>query len=561
MPSIFISYRRSDSGGHAGRLFDRLRCWYAGEELFIDVNSIDWGDDFPEAIDRAIRATKVVLVVIGPDWLESINSRARRSQVDFVRREVSIALERQAVGEARIFPILVGDAEIPSKDLLDISLQHDLGRLFDHNAHELPADVRQWDFQFNRLQESISLVDGVPEPRAQIPQGDGHLRFGFGDTEPLKRPESLDVEAVRQAFGAISTDLLNWPQEIGGEWIARPEFDRLYELTKGPTSSIIVILSEAGGGKSAILARLGKRLAAEGVVLLAIKADRLPKGTATLRDLEDWIGSDVPATEALRRLAADQQVVVLIDQLDALSDLMDQHTERLGSIIRFANSIRDVPNLSILVSCREFEYRNDARFTSLNAEQVSLQRPNWEHVVPLLTAHGFETSGWSDEVRDLLQTPQHLAMFLDSQADRKDTPLFTTYQGLLGGIVRERLEVPHGRRTVQAAETIAATMAVEEELWLGRERFEDDFSRELDLLEESGFLIQSENRLSIGFRHQTVFDFLRARGFLRAGQTLEEYAIEQKKQSLFVRPTLWSTLNYLRASDKSIYRRQFKAFG
>ena len=292
-------------------------------------------------------------------------------------------------------------------------------------------------------------------------------------------------------------------------------------------------------------------------MLLAIKADQLPKSTATLRDLEEWIGSEVPATEALRKLAADQRVAVLIDQLDALSDLMDQHTERLGSVIRFVNSIRDIPNLVVLVSCREFEFRNDVRFTSLNAEEVSLERPTWEQVAPLLAARGIETSGWSDDVRDVLRTPQHLAMFLDNQAEGRGTPAFNTYQGLLAGIVRERLEIPHGGRTVAAAEAVAATMSVEEELWLGRSRFEGEFGRELELLEESGFLIRSENGLSIGFRHQTVFDFLRARGFLRAGETLEEYVIEQKEQSLFVRPTLWSTLNYLRASDKAVYRRQF----
>ena len=58
MPSVFISYRRSDTGGHAGRLFERLRCWYATEELFFDVNSISGGGDFPEEIERAIRAAR-----------------------------------------------------------------------------------------------------------------------------------------------------------------------------------------------------------------------------------------------------------------------------------------------------------------------------------------------------------------------------------------------------------------------------------------------------------------------------------------------------------------------
>ena len=559
MSSIFISYRRSDTGGHAGRLFDRLRCWYASEELFLDVGSVDWGDDFPERIEQAIRDAKVFLVIIGPDWLKSINERAGLPQIDFVRREVSTALERAEASEARILPILVGGAGMPKRESLDVSLKGELGKLPDYNAFSLADDVRQWDFQFKRLQESISKVPGVPEPLAQLSQLDGQLGLGFGDFESMKHPALLDVHAVQRSFRVVSTALLNWPQEVAGEWIARPELDELVRLTTSQEQSVTAILGEPGGGKSAILARLGTKLADCGVVLLAIKADQLPKRTATLRDLDDWIGCEVPATEALSELAANHRVVVLIDQLDALSDLMDQHTERLGLVIRFVNSIRHIRNLVIVVSCREFEFRNDVRFANLDAKEVSLQRPAWEQADWVLAARGFETSGWSDEVRDVLRTPQHLAIFLESGAEGKDKPLFSSYQSLLSDILRRRLEIPHGKGAVEAAEAIAAAMADEEELWLGRARFETEFARELEGLEESGFLMRSENRLSIGFRHQTVFDFLRARGFLRTGRSLEDFVIEQKQQSLFVRPILWSALNYLRASDGAAYRREFTA--
>ena len=517
------------------------------------------GGDFPEKVEQAIRATKAILVVIGPDWIKLINERVSQPHIDFVRREVSIALERSAAGDARIFPILVGGAGMPELESLHTSLKDELGKLFDYNAFAFPDDVQLWEFQFKRLQESITKVPGVPEPRAQLSHLDGRLGLGFGDFESIKQSELLDVHAVQHAFGVVSTALLNWPQEIGGEWIARPEFDELVKLTTSQAPSVTVVLGEPGGGKSAILARLGTKLTAKGVVLLAIKADQLPRRTATLRDLDDWIGCEVPATEALRELAVNHRVVVLIDQLDALSDLMDQHTERLALLIRFVNSLQGIQNLVVVVSCREFEFRNDVRFISLDADEVSLQRSEWEQVVSVLAAHGFETSGWSDEVRDVLRTPQHLAMFLENGADRKDTPLFTTYQGLLSDIVRKRLEIPHGKRTIEAAEVIAAAMADDEELWLGRARFEAEFARELEGLEASGFVIRSENRLSIGFRHQTVFDFLRAKGFLRTRRTLEEYVIKQKQQSLFVRPILWSTLNYLGASDSAAYRRQFTA--
>ena len=556
MPSIFISYRRSDSGGHAGRLFDRLRCWFDTNQLFFDVSSIDWGEDFPEEIEQAIRKAKAVLVLIGPDWLENINNRADMPCIDFVRQEISITLERREEGEVEIFPILVGNAEMPNRINLHDDLKDEIGKLLEYHAHEFPADTRLWDFQFERLRKYLTKVEGIPRPCAQFPQNDGSLILRFDSVEPTTRPVSLNVQAVQRAFGTVSTALLNWPQDTDGQWIERPELDRLHKLTTRRDSVVTVLLGEPGGGKSAILARLGTKLSKEGAVLLAIKADQLPRCTETLQDLEDWIGCDVPATEALCLLANNNRVVVLIDQLDALSDLMDQHSERLGSLIKFINTVRDIPNLSVIVSCREFEFRNDVRVSTLNAEEVLLVRLTWEQVEPLLTARGLETSGWSDEVRDVLRTPQHLIMFLSHLADNDSVPLFTNYQGLLTRIVRERLENVHGSRTVEAAERIAVEMAAEEELWLGRERFEPEFGFELERLVEAGFLLQSDTGLSIAFRHQTVFDFLRARRFLRDGQPLVKYIVEQKQQSLFVRPILWSTLNYLRASDRAVYRQQ-----
>ena len=557
MTSIFISYRRGDSGGHAGRLFDRLRCWFNEDDLFFDVNSIDWGKDFPEEIEQAIRNARAVLVVIGPDWLKTINERADIPKIDFVRREMSIAIQRRAAGEVEVFPILVGSTAMPDASRLHDELKEEIGKLFDYSAHELPDDVKLWDYQFDRLLQCIAHVKGVPLPYGQFSQGEGSFIPRINSGEPTRLPALIDVQAVQQVFGSVSTALLNWPQEIDGQWIERPELAQLHEITTRSQSTVTVLLGEPGGGKSAVLARLGARLSREGAVLLAIKADQLPRSTSTLRDLEDWLGCEIPVTETLRRLAEEHRVIVLIDQLDALSDLMDQHSERLGSLIRFVDSICGLPNHNVIVSCREFEFHNDVRFNSLNAEEITIARLTWEQVEPLLAARGFETSGWSNEVRDVLRTPQHLAMFITHLADNEGVPLFTNYQGLLAHIVKERLENVHGSRTVEAAESIAATMAVEEELWLGRGRFEREFGSELRCLESAGFMIKANSGLSIAFRHQTVFDFLRARGFLRNGQPLVKYIVEMKQQSLFVRPILWSTLNYLRASDKTIYREQF----
>ena len=149
-------------------------------------------------------------------------------------------------------------------------------------------------------------------------------------------------------------------------------------------------------------------------------------------------------------------------------------------------------------------------------------------------------------------------MFLEHLADTETLPQFTTYQGLLDRIIRERLEKDYGPDAVEAAECIAMEMATEEELWLARARFEHRFKEELRNLEAAGFLTVSANGLSLAFRHQTLFDFLRARAFLRDNQSLADYILTEKQESLFVRPILWSALSYLRGSDTAAYRREFR---
>ena len=117
MRPIFISYRRDDAGGHAGRIFDRLRGRFGDQYVFFDQDDIEPGDHFPDRIEAAIRSAPVVLVVIGPDWLASLNERATSGKIDFVQREVSIAVERKRNQNDRveIIPLLVGGAAMPER--------------------------------------------------------------------------------------------------------------------------------------------------------------------------------------------------------------------------------------------------------------------------------------------------------------------------------------------------------------------------------------------------------------------------------------------------------------
>src|SRR6185369_887378 len=78
MKGIFISYRRQDAAGYAGRLYDRLVSHFGAERVFMDVEGIEPGVDFVEALERAVASCEVLIVIIGNDWLSASAAGKRR---------------------------------------------------------------------------------------------------------------------------------------------------------------------------------------------------------------------------------------------------------------------------------------------------------------------------------------------------------------------------------------------------------------------------------------------------------------------------------------------------
>jgi TIR domain len=112
---IFSSYRREDGQFYAQNLQHRLAAWFdVPSELFFDIESINSGQDFPQRLWDEVNGASVVLVLIGPGWLDEINCRAGLDEVDFVREEVKRALSRWSAGGVHVIPVLLGGAPMPS---------------------------------------------------------------------------------------------------------------------------------------------------------------------------------------------------------------------------------------------------------------------------------------------------------------------------------------------------------------------------------------------------------------------------------------------------------------
>ena len=120
-PRIFISYRREDSAGDAGRLADHLNRRIGSASVFLDIETIDPGADFERALTSSLQETAAMLVVIGPRWtalVKADGSRRLDDPNDYVRREVEAALGR----DIPVVPVLVQGARLPRKEDLPESL-------------------------------------------------------------------------------------------------------------------------------------------------------------------------------------------------------------------------------------------------------------------------------------------------------------------------------------------------------------------------------------------------------------------------------------------------------
>jgi hypothetical protein len=204
MASVFVSYRRSDSPGHAGRLYDNLVARLGAENVFMDVGSTELGADFVAAIEDALARVDVVLVVIGPNWLADDRLR---DHMDWVRLEIARACER----DVRVVPVLVGGASMPSPR----DVPRELATVMRRQAVEL-SDMT-WPAQVAGLLDSLQRASERPAPKHVPSLIVSRMRAGYEDAE-----DSFDEGAI--GYAAIQLGLA-WQGE-GNLAEARAAFQR-----------------------------------------------------------------------------------------------------------------------------------------------------------------------------------------------------------------------------------------------------------------------------------------------------------------------------------------------
>ncbi len=239
---IFISYRVTDTAGHAGRLADRLKALFPNQ-VFLDIDVLKAGMTWAPEIEENVRGCDVFIVVIGDRWLmaQDVESGIRRldQPEDWVRREIEIALGRNP--RPLILPVLVGGGTLPK------------------TAHLPPSIAELPEFQHHVIQ-STDYQRGVERLVERFPQ---NLQAKSARSEPSQQRARDDRDA---RVGAMILDYSDFLYNRLDSFVGRAtELSALNSLiqAKRITGGYITISGEAGQGKSSIIAKLIHLFSAE----------------------------------------------------------------------------------------------------------------------------------------------------------------------------------------------------------------------------------------------------------------------------------------------------------
>lgn len=192
---VFLSYRRSDSGGDTRAIYEELGDHLGRDEVILDVELRQPGQDYVEKIRAVMARCERVCVIIGPAWLAAGPDGGRRidDPEDTVRFEVEMALD----SDATVIPVLVRDARMPTRSELPADIQA--------LAHREAVEISDSRFDYD-IQQLVNALGGAAPTTAApaTPTLDGLL-------------EGAWVVEIRNPFGQVQVIDLQLATGWGGQ--------------------------------------------------------------------------------------------------------------------------------------------------------------------------------------------------------------------------------------------------------------------------------------------------------------------------------------------------------
>lgn len=361
---------------------------------------------------------------------------------------------------------------------------------------------------------------------------------------------------IKQKFHENSAFLLSSSSlYIEKSFIEMSEFDEIFEFINSENyeDDLLVLTGKAGIGKTAILSKIQSHLIEKNMAYLSIKSDKFDIESREFFSKSFGVENIL---HSVKQLARKEKVIVLIDQLDALSLTMSSNQKTINFILEFIEQVKYISNVKIIVSIREYDLKNDPLFKNLEDSNVIRTQPlSFDYVNSKLKSFIKDSTTLNNTLIELLRTPLHLSIFIDLYPDDNSCISIKTLQDLYNKfweqkINSESVDKTTRQNSIKLLNLVVQKMNELKKIEVPALYFEDEFKEELSLLLSNG-IFKQEN-LKISFFHQTFYDYVFARDFAKKSISLFEYILTTS-QDLSIREQFKQIIQFLRGTDEEKY--------
>ncbi|STD01292.1 AAA family ATPase [Chryseobacterium carnipullorum] len=351
-------------------------------------------------------------------------------------------------------------------------------------------------------------------------------------------------------------------QNINNIHIDRSETAELFEWAKenaekdenGIVKNICLLAGQAGSGKTVVIKDLYNLCKESSIAVLGLKADKLYSNS--IADLQEKLGFDFPVYNTIKECKNQfKKVVILIDQIDALSQSMSSDRSFLEFYRTFIEYFANDEQIKFIISVRNSDLKYDPSLKIYeDVKTISMGLLSHIEVKGLLEKMNIEPSLLSQKLLELLRIPNNLNVFSQVRTNKSiysANNILDLYMELWNQKVVKILPLsPVNRKNLkQFLYGLAKDMFAEQRISLSLLKYEDH-EEEIRYL-ESQMLISIDNR-QLQFFHQTFYDFVFAKQFVENGKSILNYIVEGG-QSIHIRAAIKMIMSYLRDFDSEKY--------
>jgi len=375
----------------------------------------------------------------------------------------------------------------------------------------------------------------------------------------------LSFNRLEKSIQNASTSLSkvkNYFEKDTTSHIERTETKKIIHWIKNdlqhPQKNILILEGDKGLGKSVILKDVYDSLVNEKYLVLGVKADKYYAKSPKELENKLFLNEKISFSKIIEIVNTyDKQLIVIIDQLDALSQTLSSNREYIYTYNRIINELANEENIRVIISSRTYDLKYDAElsiYKSDDYKNIKTCLLSEEDVQK--TLNKFNASCSVKKVIELLRTPNHLEIFCKlPDKDKINLNALSSLKNLYDELWDKLVLKQNKLQLDKLLFKIAVEMYDRQQIVV-KKQFVENFNSELNYLLSNQLLNIEDN--NVQFFHQTFYDYCFSKQFVKNGKDIYDY-LNHNQQNLEIRSIIKMVFEYLRECNPKKYIKYTKS--